>query len=100
MEKFLNYKMDFEDLQNNVAYFEELKRRAANNTINSVNIRLKKKTLGMKNKKDNWQVNTYDKSGADKSADINSSKKKKSASKWTKTHEANKESLSYPINPP
>ena len=38
MEEFLKYKLDFEDLWNHVADFEELKRRAENITVNSVGI--------------------------------------------------------------
>ena len=46
MEEFSKYKLYFEEFQNCVADFEELKRRAANITVNSASVRWKEKQRG------------------------------------------------------
>ena len=43
--------MDFEDLRNRVAYFEELKMSAEDISIDSVRLRLKEGKMGMKTTK-------------------------------------------------
>ena len=77
IEEFLKYKLNSEDLQNCVADFEELKRRAANITVDSVSIHSKKKqSVNKNNEKDDCQLNPYNESETNKSAEENASKTK------------------------
>ena len=74
---------------------------ATNITVDSVSLRLKEKKSGNKNnEKDNCQINLYNGTETNKSADKNKIKQNKNMSKQTETRASNKSKLSYPNNPP
>ena len=69
-----------------VADSQETKKRAKNFTVDIVSIHLQEKQTGNENnEKDNCQVNTYNKSEANKITGENASKKKENASEQNET---------------
>ena len=92
--------MDFRYLKYCVVDLKETKRCAVNITVNIGSIHSQEKqSRNENNKKENFQVNTYNKSESNKIVDTNASKKKESMSKQTETRAANKAGYSYPQNP-
>ena len=76
IEAFLKYKFYFKDLKYHVTDFKETKTRATNITVDSVSIYFQEKKVGIKTKKDNCQVNTFDKNEANKGMEENGSEQK------------------------
>ena len=84
MEEFLKYKYNFEGFWSRVVEFEELKRRTANITVNSISIFSNEKQSGNENNEnDNFQVNTYGITETNKIAEENTSNQKEKSSEKT-----------------
>ena len=84
MEEFLEYKYNFEGFWSRVVEFEELKRRTANITVNSISIFSNEKQSGNENNEnDNFQVNTYGITETNKIAEENTSNQKEKSSEKT-----------------